>query len=237
MATVTTEAISAAVPVAAGTYETIDDLVERFDVDPERIVLNPLPFTASESDLLDWNDHHDRRAELVDRTLILKALMAVFESGVASALIMMLGQWLRTNVKDGVRLGKVFDSTAIDRMSGGNARLPDVAVILRDSLLTVYRDGVVKTEPRVFPKSPEFVVEVLSRSNRRGEIVQKRSEYFASGTRLMWVVDPRKQTVEVWTGTDAPDAVLNRSDTLTGGDLLPGFELSIDDWFTEAETI
>ena len=80
-------------------------------------------------------------------------------------------------------------------------------------------------------------VEVLSESNQAAETAQKRAEFFASGCRLMWVVAPRKATVEVWTGVDQPDAVLTRSDTLTGGDVLPGFELSIDQWFSDAETI
>ena len=223
---------SATTQVVADSYETVDDLVGHFHVDADRIVLRPAPFTATEADLLELNATHDRIAELVDGTLIWKAEMAKFESRVATLLMKFLLVFL-----DQTRIGHAFDALGLDRMSKGNRRAPDLSVVLRETLLKVYPDGKMTTDPKVFPFSSELCVEVLSESNRAAEITQKRTEFFASGCRLMWVVDPRKATVEVWTGVEKPEAVLTRNDTLTGGTVLPGFELSIDQWFSDAETI
>ena len=45
--------------------------------------------------------------------------------------------------------------------------------------------------------APPLIVEVLSPSNRPGEIQRQRVAAFSGGTREFWVVDPESQTVEV----------------------------------------
>jgi Uma2 family endonuclease len=61
-------------------------------------------------------------------------------------------------------------------------------------------------------------------------MARKVTEYFASGCRLVWFVDPRKRTVAVY---DSPDTftVLTEKNTLTGGDVLPGFKLRLRNLF------
>ena len=54
----------------------------------------------------------------------------------------------------------------------------------------------------------------------------KASEYFASGCHLVWLVDPRTRTVAVATSL-AKAIVLTEKQTLTGGDVLPGFRLQL----------
>jgi len=46
--------------------------------------------------------------------------------------------------------------------------------------------------------------------------------------------DPWKRTVRVYTAPDR-SVLLREDQTLDGGDVLPGFSLSIRDWFAEAE--
>jgi Uma2 family endonuclease len=57
-------------------------------------------------------------------------------------------------------------------------------------------------------------------------MARKRKEYFLAGTRLVWQVNPRKRTVDVYT---APDefTTLAESETLDGADVLPGFSLPV----------
>ena len=80
---------------------------------------------------------------------------------------------------------------------------------------------------------PDLVVEVLSKGNTPKEMARKLDEYFRAGVRLVWYVDPKRRTVRVYTGRDR-SVLLHEDRTLDGGDVLPGFSLSIRDWFAEA---
>jgi Uma2 family endonuclease len=104
-------------------------------------------------------------------------------------------------------------------------RMPDIAFIDWEQLPSRERS----TEP-IAPFSPALAVEILSESNTIGEMRLKRKEYFLGGTRLVWIVDPVKRTVEVWTSPDAC-VTLTEADTLDGGDVLPGFRLALRDLF------
>ena len=80
--------------------------------------------------------------------------------------------------------------------------------------------------------APDLAVEVLSPGNTRGEMQRKLKEYFFSEVELVWYIDPRKRRVRVFT---SPDDVteLSETDTLTGGDVLPGFAVEVAVLFAE----
>jgi Uma2 family endonuclease len=81
-----------------------------------------------------------------------------------------------------------------------------------------------------FPGAPDLAVEVLSPSNRPGEIHGKVADYLAAGCRLVWVVDPKRQAVAAHRDLLSP-ALLGRSDHLEGGDVLPGFRVLVEELF------
>jgi Uma2 family endonuclease len=78
--------------------------------------------------------------------------------------------------------------------------------------------------------APDLAVEVLSEGITQDEMERKLKEYFLAGVRLVWFVEPRKRTVEVFT---APGActVFTEEQTLDGGDVLPGLRLPVRDFF------
>ena len=63
---------------------------------------------------------------------------------------------------------------------------------------------------------------------------RKLDEYFRAGVRLVWYVDPKKRSVRVYTAPDQ-SVLLKEDQKLDGGDVLPGFSLSIREWFKAAE--
>jgi Uma2 family endonuclease len=65
-------------------------------------------------------------------------------------------------------------------------------------------------------------------------MARKLDEYFRAGVRLVWYVDPKTRTVRVYTSVD-DSVVMSEDQQLDGGDVLPGFTLSIRRWFAEAE--
>ena len=50
----------------------------------------------------------------------------------------------------------------------------------------------------------------------------------------MWIVDPAKRTVAVYTSLDE-FIVLDERHILDGGDVLPGFQVSLREWFARID--
>ena len=73
-----------------------------------------------------------------------------------------------------------------------------------------------------WPGAPDLAVEVRSPNDSPSEIREKVRDYLARGVRLVWIVDPRRETVVAYR-PDAPPALRSAADSLDGGDLLPGF--------------
>ncbi len=81
--------------------------------------------------------------------------------------------------------------------------------------------------PRVAynPVPPDLAIEVLSPGNDEIEIARKIGNYIAAGT-VLWLVDPEKKTIDVYI-PNQPRKTLRVGDILEGGDVLPGFKLSL----------
>jgi Uma2 family endonuclease len=203
---------------------TIADLLEGLGGIPARRVLwKPMPGTATEQDLIEIHARTNRPYELVDGTLVEKA-MGFDESIIGFFLGLALGDYLRIH-----DIGKPFGDNALMRLFPGLVRIPDAAFISWERYpKKKRRRGEIPTV------APDLVVEVLSKGNTRKEMARKLREYFKAGVRLVWYVDPSKRTVTVYTAVDR-STVLHEDDFLDGGDVLPGFSLSIRDWFAEAE--
>jgi Uma2 family endonuclease len=78
---------------------------------------------------------------------------------------------------------------------------------------------------------PELIVEVMSPADTWSEVHEKLEEYFAVGAQLIWVVDPRRQRLHIYRSlTDLE--ILTDQDTLTGGEVLPGFQVPVVELFT-----
>src|SRR5688572_6455978 len=78
--------------------------------------------------------------------------------------------------------------------------------------------------------APDLAVEIVSPSNRSRDLLDKAHQFLDAGSRLVWVVNPIRQTVTVYRSrTDV--TVLRIQDTLDGADVLPGFTLPLSRLF------
>ncbi len=73
-------------------------------------------------------------------------------------------------------------------------RDPDT-MLSPDASLYLYREGTLDKTWMWF--APEIAVEVLSPSNTKSEIAQKKSKYFSAGTEQFWIADADNQTLEI----------------------------------------
>jgi Uma2 family endonuclease len=103
---------------------------------------------------------------------------------------------------------------------GDTVRSPDVAFVRAERLPD---QGI---GPGWMNVAPDLVVEVLSPTETASELEEKLRDYRAAGTRLAWVADPTARIVSV-RPTSAPESWVTEAETLDGGDVLPGFSLSV----------
>jgi Uma2 family endonuclease len=218
---------SARKPAAALDHpENVAQLLRRLGNIPAfRVRLQPPIGTATEKDLVRYNESKSKTAicELVEGTLVEKA-MGWNESEIAGLIIHAILSFTRPR-----KLGKVLTPDGMQRVAPGLVRVPDVSYFARGKL-TRSQHGAMSVAPLV----GDLVVEVVSKSNTKAEIARKLTEYFAAGSRLAWVVEPKPQTVRVHT---APGefVVLGLDDWLDGGNVLPGFRLAVRELFETEE--
>ena len=77
---------------------------------------------------------------------------------------------------------------------------------------------------------PDMAVEVKSPTDTRRAMRRKAEKYLVAGTRLVWLVFPEEQIIEVYTPSEDVRTV-GIDGVLDGGDVLPGFTLKVSDIF------
>ena len=142
--------------------------------------------------------------------------MGYWESALAIELVRLLGNFVKRR-----ELGTLAGEAGMLQLSPGLVRIPDLSFISRARLVHHRR-----ARAPILPFAPDLAIEVLSEGNTPREMARKVGEYFASGCRLVWLVDSRTRTVAVYTSVAKP-IVVTEKQTLTGGDVLPGFRLPL----------
>ncbi|MDZ4768600.1 MAG: Uma2 family endonuclease [Chloroflexota bacterium] len=171
-----------------------------------------------------WEISHDPdrqqfRYELSGGVLIEMAPAGGLHGGIASNILVAIENHIRPN-----KLGKTTAAETgfwLGRTDEGRhvVRAPDVGFI---AALRVPKGGL---PDGYFQGAPDLAVEVVSSNDRIDEIEGKLADYLDFGTRMIWIVYPKTQTIQVYTAAEIRR--LTADDTLDGGDVLPGFALPV----------
>ncbi len=92
---------------------------------------------------------------------------------------------------------------------------------------------------KFYEGAPIFAVEVRSENDygqkAEREMAEKRADYFAAGTRIVWDVDLLSLDVIKAYGADSPDspAIFRRGETADAELALPGWRFMVDDLFPQ----
>ena len=204
--------------IANADIKTLADLRQRLGGIPlERIWFHPAPGTATEKDVIEAEARENRLCELVDGTLVEKA-MGFEESRLAAELIHLVKSFL-----DKHDLGICVGADGMMRIALGLVRIPDLSFISWARL-----PGRESPQDPIPDLAPDLAVEVLSEGNTKAEMARKVQEYFEAGVVLVWLIDRKRRTAQVFSTGEKP--VLVRADqALDGGDVLPGFILLLSD--------
>lgn len=117
-------------------------------------------------------------------------------------------------------LGRVFDSAGGFILPNSDLKAPDVTFVLRDRLLRSVRYFATLV--------PDLVVEVKSQSDRLKKLRDKIQVYIQQGVKVAILIDPDTCQLEVYR-PDQPVIILGNGDILTVSELLPGWELIVEE--------
>lgn len=166
-------------------------------------------------------DERDCRYELVDGALISRQFKTALSGEISATFCAKI--WI--HISD-CALGTVCGAGTgvIFGRQPDTVLAPDVAFI-RSGRLPADRDK------RKFVETiPDLVVEVISPSERPGDISNKVTRYLDAGVQLVWVVYPDNRMISIYRANRTWESV-QFEDSLDGEDVLPGFSLPLSELF------
>ena len=124
---------------------------------------------------------------------------------------------------DQKKLGKVFDSSTGFKLPNSAFLSPDAAWIKLERWNTL----TPAQKEKFITLCPDFVIELLSPSDRTSVIREKMLEYLDSGIQLGWLINRKSQQVEIYR-PNAEVEIKAAPNTLSGEAVLPGFVLNLE---------
>ena len=220
--TASADSSSAAAPSVVPSDWTFADLWASLGGIPlERIRAVPPPGTATEDDVVRAESYTDVPCELIDGVLVEKT-MGYLESIIAMKIVYLLMAFTEKN-----DLGVVLGPGGTLRVLPQQVRIPDVCFIS----WARFPNRQLPSEP-IPALAPDLAIEVLSPGNTEAEMQRKLRDYFTAGVRMVWYVDPRAARARSYTAADQ-FVEAAEGGALSGGDVLPGFELPLAGLFAK----
>ncbi len=162
-------------------------------------------------------DDEPNRHELIKGELLTMPPAQLEHMRVSANLTAMLWNYAKAN-----RLGDVYTE-------GGFKLESDPDTVLGPDVSFVSQDRVSRTPQGYYLGPPDLAVEVLSSGDRRGMVEHKLSLWLELGTSSVWLVNPRRRTVEVCRPT-GERTLYHETDELTD-DTVPGFRVAVSEIF------
>ena len=173
-------------------------------------------------EIVEQPDYDSRKVELVEGEIVDMPLPNPIHAAILATLSTELNTHVRQNESGRVLVGDAPFVLTRDTEGRDTLRGLDIAYISAQRL-----PGKLPRTP--LHVAPDLAVEIISPSNKAEDIEKKIEQLLEAGTALIWIVYPDLQRIVV----HSVDGMfkLIESDLLTGGDVLPGFELRVADIF------
>ena len=160
--------------------------------------------------------------EVVDGELVMSPKNNFQHGDICTRLITALYTFTRER-----KLGVVCDSSTGFWMNNLNCRAPDISFISKERL-----KGKKRPDKAFFQGAPDLAIEVLGGHWTRREINDRLKDFFSSGTRLAWIINPEDESAEVChSPTDR--RLVGPGGVLDGEQVVPGFKLHLAELFQE----
>jgi Uma2 family endonuclease len=140
---------------------------------------------------------------------------------VSAELLRRLGNYVHDQ-----KLGRVFSS------EGGFIiqRNPDTVIAPDAAFVSTEKIAIFGIPRGYWVGPPDLAVEVVSPHDRMTEVDDKVDAWLKAGTRLVWVIHPRRRIAMVHR-PDRPVGLIRADEHLDGQDVVPGFQCRLGDIF------
>lgn len=139
-----------------------------------------------------------------------------------------------------MRIGARLDAFVEERQLGAVfaaetgfllGRAPDTVLAPDAAFVATERLPLDPDDDGFYAVVPDIAVEVISPSDRTRYVTDKVMAFLEAGARQVWVADPVRKEITVWTPEPAAH-VYRLDDTIEGGSVLPGFQIKLADVFS-----
>jgi Uma2 family endonuclease len=121
------------------------------------------------------------------------------------------------------KLGKVFDSSGGFKLPKGGDRSPDASWIP----LNKWHNLTPEQRAKFLPLCPDFLIELLSPTDKLKDTQKKMQEYMDNGAKLAWLINRKNKQVEIYREGKEVE-LLDNPMSLSGENILPGFVLEME---------
>ncbi len=190
---------------------------------PRSLVINP-PLTDAEFEALALASEWFRYERTREGEILMHPPAGGFTSGGNAEIVGQLRAWLKTH-----RRGWLFDSSGAFFLPDGSVLSPDAAYVLPHRL-----KGLTEDDLTGFPRlCPDFVVELLSKSDSVPKAKHKMERWIENGATLGWLIDPYKRRVYVYEPSCEARVVSGKS--VGGVGPVEGFVLDLEELWRRYE--
>lgn len=182
------------------------------------VVAQILPRRYTLADLDGFPDDGNLR-ELVDGQVVEWDMPTWYHGFILNAIAHLVTSYVLEH-----HLGAVVGGDPLVSIAGSeyHARGPDVAFYDRQRIPSDFRQSTTTT-------APDFVIGVISPTDRAIEVESKIADWLCGGVRLLWYVNPDAALTIVYHHNSIQRVAA--SELLSGVDVVPGFTLRLTDIF------
>ncbi len=166
-----------------------------------------------------------KRRELVNGRLVEWEMPGWGHGALIALLNVLLGSVVRAS-----RLGYIVTADSYVRILGSrhDVRGPDLAFFRR-------RPSPDEVWAAATTAVPDFVIEVVSPSDRAAEVEEKVRDWLRAGVPLLWYINPMAGVTMVYEGADGPIRRVEADELLDAGSVVSGFSVHLRDLLDEIE--
>ncbi|MBC8171418.1 MAG: Uma2 family endonuclease [Anaerolineae bacterium] len=169
--------------------------------------------------------------EILDGEIVVTMATIAGHGNTTDNLVWVLNQHIRP-----AQLGRTYFETpyvlSYDSQWVKGSRIPDVMFFAADRLAT-YQAGDPDWQNKPLVLIPDLAVEIVSPNDKFTEVNSKVKLYLQDGVKLVWIIDPQLREIMIYTPNSQQTTILTADDRLSGGNVLPDFEVAVANLFKD----
>ncbi len=169
--------------------------------------------------------------ELVDGKRIPVPTKMFGQINIANELMLLLNSYARLK-----GVGRAYVDAPFVTMPDQNnqwvngSRVPDV-MFIRSERLQEYKRVTPGWEMCPLAIAPDLAVEIIGTEDTYLSVMKRVNSYLKEGVRAVWVIEPSTRSMSVHSGMPGKLPMLSEKDKLSGGEIIPGFEINVEKIF------